>query len=207
MDGEFRVEIKAYDATKIVQAFVEHYGNKLAEVYSKSAYQSTGTLGPDDFCAGYQTNDSLFLVYNREGNDLKVYIEPANKRDINLMKTFVNRYFKGITDMLDKKTIKWSKPQATITLEGCPLTGVYTTKAEAFKEILRDQKEKVLFTPIGAFLAVGGARYLSIMEKGDVSKEVEKIVTSGLEALVVVALMVVFQVLIVSNKRAFTFKI
>jgi len=45
------------------------------------------------------------------------------------------------------------------------------------------------------------------MEKGDAFKEVEKIVTSGLEALVVVALMVIFQVLIVSGKRAFTFKI
>jgi|SRR6185312_8543411 len=207
MDGEFRVEIKDYDAATIIQAFVEDYGSKLTQTYGKSAYQSSGTLGQDDFCAGYQTNDALFLVYNREGDDLKVYVEPTNKKDINLMKELVNRYFSKITKTLDKKKIKWSKPQATITLEGCPLTGVYKTRVEALKEIWRDQKEKVLFTPIGAFVAVGAARYLSIMQKDDIAKEVEKIVTSALEALVVVALMVVIQVLIVSNKRAFTFKI
>jgi hypothetical protein len=207
MDGEFRVEIKDYDATKIIQAFEDHYGDKLAQAYSKSAYQSSGTLGQVDFCAGFQTNDSLFLVYNREGDDMKVYVEPYNKKDINLMKELVNRYFKKITKTLDKKKIKWSKPQATITLEGCPLPGVYKTRKEALKEILQDQKEKVLFSPIGSFLAVGVARYLSIMKEDDITKEVEKIVTSGLEALIVVILMITSQTLIVSNKRAFTFKI
>jgi hypothetical protein len=207
MDAEFRVELKDYDPTRIIPAFIEHYGDKLAQAYSKSAYQSTGALGQDDFCAGYQTSDSLFLVYNREGNDLKVYIEPTNKKDINLMKELVNRYFKKITRTLDENDIIWFKPQATITLEECPLTGIYKTKMEAFKDIWLDQREKVLFTPIGAFLAVGGARYLSIMGTDDASKEVEKIVTSSLEALAVVALMVLFQILIVSGKRAFTFKI
>jgi hypothetical protein len=207
MDGEFRVEIKKYDATKIVGAFTDHYTNKLAEAYAKSAYSRTGTLSIDDFCAGYQTKDSLFLVYNREGDELKIYIEPSNTRDINFMKLLLNRYFKQITVMLDKNKIKWSDPQAVITLEECPLPGLYTTKAEAFKEILKDQREKVFFTPIGALLAIGGARYLSIMEAGDVGKELGKIVTSTLEALSVVLLMILLQVLFVSRKRAFSFKI
>ncbi len=80
MDGEFRVELKEYDADRIVEAFIEYYGNKLDQAYENCAFQYSGNVLQDDLCAGYQTNDSLFLVYNREGNSLKVYVEPVNKK-------------------------------------------------------------------------------------------------------------------------------
>jgi muramoyltetrapeptide carboxypeptidase LdcA involved in peptidoglycan recycling len=123
------------------------------------------------------------------------------------MKELVNRYFKGVVEMLDKKGIKWSNPQATITLEECPLPGIYRTKMQALKEIFEDQREKMIFTPIGTFLAIFIARYLSIMDTIDAAKDAKKAVTSTLEALIVVILLIGCQVLLVSRKRAFTFKI
>jgi hypothetical protein len=89
MDGEFRVQLKEYNTEKIVKAFIEYYGDNLAQAYAKSAYQDSGDVSQNDLCAGYQTNDSLFLVYNREGNFLKVYVEPANKKDVNHMRELV----------------------------------------------------------------------------------------------------------------------
>ncbi|HWB91940.1 MAG TPA: hypothetical protein VG605_08815 [Puia sp.] len=207
MDGEFRIQLKNYDSHKIIEAFIEYYGDHLDQAYNKSAYYRTGDVKRSDICAGYQTSDSLFLVYNREGNYLKVYVEPSNKKDINLMKELINRYFKSVTQMLDNKHIKWHKPQATITLEECPLPGIYKTKKEALKEIFEDQREKVVFTPIGTFLAIFIARYLSIMDKIDAGKDAEKALTSTLEALIVVLLLIVCQVFLVSTKRVFTFKI
>lgn len=91
MEGEFRIQLKNYDPHKIVQAFEEYYGDNLDKAYEKSAYYGSGDVKRSDICAGYQTNDSLFLVYNREGNYLRVYVEPTNNRDINLMKELINR--------------------------------------------------------------------------------------------------------------------
>ena len=207
MDGEFRVKLKEYDTAIIIQIFVEHYGDKLAQAYAKSAYRKTGTLGQDDFCAGFQTSDSLFLVYNREGNDLKVYVEPTNKKDINLMKELVNRFFKGVTEMLDKKKIGWSKPQATITLEDCPLTGGYKTRMEILKEVFENQREKMFLAPIGMLAATAVTAYINIIDKIDASKDAGKAVTSAVEALFGFILLVILKVLLTPNKRAFTFKI
>lgn len=207
MDGEFRVQLKEYKADKIVEAFIEYYGDNLAQAYSKSAYRNSGNVSQDDLCAGYQTKDSLFLVYNREGNSLKVYVEPVNKKDVNHMRELINRYFKGVTEMLDKKKIKWSKPQATITLEECPLTGVYKTKRDALRQIFEDQREKLFFLPISTILAIGLTVYLNITDKGDAIKDAGKAVTSTLESAIVFLILFLVQWLSSSNKRAFIFKI
>jgi hypothetical protein len=100
MDGEFRVRLKNYNTDKIVEAFIEYYGDNLAQAYAKSAHQDSGNVSQDELCAGYQTKDSLFLVYNREGNSLKVYVEPVNKKDVNHMRELINRYFKGVTEIV-----------------------------------------------------------------------------------------------------------
>ena len=33
MDGEFRVQLKEYKADKIVEAFIEYYGDNLAQAF------------------------------------------------------------------------------------------------------------------------------------------------------------------------------
>jgi len=207
MDGEFRVQLKNYDAAKVVGAFIESYGDNLAQAYAKSAYHHSGNVSPDDLCAGYQTNDSLFLVYNREGNFLKVYVEPVNKKDVNHMRELINRYFNGVTKMLDGKKIKWSKPQATITLEECPLTGVYKTKKDALRQIFEDQREKLFLLPIGTILAIGITVYANITDKGDALADAKKAVSSTLESVIVFVVLFFVQFLFGSDKRAFTFKI
>lgn len=207
MDGEFRVQLKNYDAERIIEAFIESYGDNLAQAYARSAYQDSGNVSQDDLCAGYQTNDSLFLVYNREGNSLKVYVEPVNKKDVNHMRELINRYFDGVTKMLDRKKIKWSKPQATITLEECPLTGEYKTKKDALRQIFEDQREKLFILPIGTMLAIGITVYLNITDSGDALTDAKKAVISTLESVIVFLLLFVLQWLVGSNKRAFTFKI
>jgi len=207
MVGEFRVRLTVYDIDKIVQAFKEYYGDNLTQAYGRSAYQTSGDVKQADLCAGYQTNDSLFLVYNREGNYLKVYVEPANKKDLNHMKELINRYFKGVTEMLDKKKIKWSKPQATITLEDCPLTGDYKTKVERLKEVFENQREKMFLAPIGMVAATATTAYFNIIDKNDASKDAGKALTSSLEALFGFILLIVLKVVFTPGKRVFTFKI
>jgi hypothetical protein len=207
MDGEFRVRLKKYDSKKIIQAFGEYYVSDLAHVYARSAYNINAVVNLADFCAGYQTNDSLFLVYNREGNYLKLYVEPANKKDLTQMKELINRYFKGVTEMLDNKKIKWSKPQATITLEESPLTGHFKTKRETLWEIFENQREKMFLAPLGMVTATAATMYFNIVDKNDAGKDVGKAVTSGLEALFGFIVLVILKVLFTPGKRAFAFKI
>jgi hypothetical protein len=109
--------------------------------------------------------------------------------------------------LLDKKKMKWSKPQATITLEECPLTGVYKTKKDVLRQTFEDQREKLFFLPIGTALAIGATVYLNIADKGDAIKDAKKAVISTLESFIVFVILFLFQWLISSNKRAFTFKI
>jgi hypothetical protein len=206
MDGEFRVQLKSYDAAQLIQAFKEYYGDNLTNAYDKSAYKVSGYVKQTDFCSGYQTNDSLFMVYNREGNALKIYVESFNQQDLNNLKNTINRYFKSITEMLDDKEIKWSKPQATILVEKSPLTGVVKTKKDYLKETFENQREKLFFLPISTVLAAGLAFYWNIADKGDTTKDVKKAVISTLEAIIGFVLLFLVQLLFVRNKREFTFK-
>jgi hypothetical protein len=207
MDGEFRVWLKEYNIEEITKVFIESYGNNLVQAFAKSEYQKNSAVTLDDFCAGYHTKDSLFLVYNREGNFLKVYVEPANKKDLNHMRDLINRYFKGVTDMLDKKDITWSKPQATITLEECPLTGVYKKKSEYLKDIFDNQREKLFIVPLGTVLATCTLVHFNITSSADAGKDWEKAVTSTLEAFFAFVFLLLGQWILTVNKRAFTFKI
>ncbi len=75
------------------------------------------------------------------------------------MKELINRFFKGVTEILDKNKIGWSKPQATITLEDCPLTGGYKTKTETLKEVFENQREKMFLAPIGMLAATATTTY------------------------------------------------
>ncbi len=123
------------------------------------------------------------------------------------MRELINRYFKGVTEMLDKKKIKWSKPQATITLEECPLTGVFNTRKDVLMQIFEDQRKKLFLLPVGSVLAIGLTVYFNISDKIDAIKDAKKAVTSTLESLIVFILLFLIQWLAGSNKRAFAFKI
>ncbi len=206
MDGEFKVQLKHYDPVQIVRIFTEYYGDRLQDAYSKSAYRKSGILKKNDFCAGYQTNDSLFLVYNREGNTLKIYVEPVNQQDLNNLKDTINKYFKGVTEMLDDESIKWSKPQANILVEKCPLTGTVKTRWDQVKEIFENQREKLFLVPIGSVLASFLAIHWSILEKSEGAKDLKKAVISTLEAYIGLVLLLLVQLLFTGNKRQFTFK-
>jgi hypothetical protein len=56
-------------------------------------------------------------------------------------------------------------------------------------------------------LAIGATAYLNITDRRDAIKDVEKAVTSTLEAFIVFVILFVLQWLFSSSKRAFTFKI
>jgi len=207
MDGEFKVELKDYNAAKIIGSFKEYYGNRLAEAYARSKYQLSGLIKEEGFCAGHHTHDSLFLVYNREGTWLKVYVETVNRQDINNLKNIINSYFKIITKMLDKKKIKWLNPQATIRVQNIPLPGVFQTRKKYLKQIFEDQREKLFLVPIGSVLASFLAIHWNILDKVESSSDLKKTVSSTLEAYIGLILLFLIKLLWVGNNREFSFKI
>ncbi|HVU95462.1 MAG TPA: hypothetical protein VHE34_09565 [Puia sp.] len=138
---------------------------------------------------------------------MKVYVETLNQQDLNNLKNTLNEYFKNITEMLDRKRIKWSKPQATIRLENCPLTGFVKTRKLYLKGIIEDQREKLFIVPIGSLLASFLAIHWNILEKDEASKDLKKAVISTLEAYIGLLILLLIGLIFVGNKREFTFKI
>ena len=124
-----------------------------------------------------------------------------------MMKDLLNRYFSEITLMLEDEKIAWNKPQASITLEECPVSGTYKSKLDNFKELIEDQRETLFYLPIGTVAAAILAIYLNIASREDAGKDLRKAVISTLEAVIVFLLLVLSRVLLSKSKRAFTFKI
>jgi len=205
MDGEFKVVLKEYDQAELVKAFKEDFNDNFSAAFEKSAYKTSGALQLTDFCAGYLTRDSLFLVYNREGDIMKVYVETPNARDLNNLKNTINKYFGGITKMLDKRKMKWSSPEATITLENLPLYGFIKTWKDKLKDLIRDQKEKLFIVPFGSLFAVYLAIHWNFVRSDDASKDLKKAVISTLEAYLGFLILVCIQLFFAGKKRKFTF--
>lgn len=205
MDGEFKVLLKKYDQAQLVTAFNENFTNNFTQAYEKSAYQASGILKQSDFCTGYITKNSLFLVYNREGDTMKIYVEIYNLKDVGKLKTDINSYFESITRMLDRKKIKWERPQATITLENYELYGVMKTRKERIMEIFKEQREKLFLVPIGSFAVSFAFIHWHVLEKDDGAKDLLKAVSATAEAYVGLLLLLIVQFLFEIRKRNFIF--
>ena len=205
MYGEFRVKLASFDQVTVTKIFTDAYQNKLPGAYARSAYKNGTSVSVSDFCAGYHTNDSLFLVYMMESDRLKVYVETANKKDLALMKATINRYFEQVTDLFKKHELQWSKPEATITLEECPVYGFVKTKKDRFKDIWESQKEKLFITPIASLTASYLALKINILPADDLVKDMKKAVILTAEAYIGVIIGLIIGVLLTANKKAFTF--
>lgn len=210
MDGEIRLKLRGFDQEKVTKIFTNAYPNNLASAYARSAYdriarEGEKTLTSNDFCAGYHTNDSLFLVYWMEADVLKVYVETVNNKDMVLMKATINRYFQQITRLFDNQGMNWSKPEATITLEDCPFYGFVKTRKERFAEIWKAQKEKLFVTPIASLLASYFALKVNILPGDDLLKDMKKAVILTAEAYIGIILVLFFEVILKSSKKVFTF--
>ena len=205
MNGEFRVLIKSFDQSKIIETFKYHFTDNFSAAYDRSMYKMTGILKQSDFCFGYLTNNSLFLVYNREGDTMKVYIENLPKGDVNGLKTAIDTHFGSITRMLDKVGIRWKAPEATITLENHPLYGSLKTPLGRISDSIKKQKEKLFMVPIGSFVASFFAVQWNILA-GDVGrKDMIKTLITTIEAYIGLVVLLITQVFLISNNRKFTF--
>jgi len=205
MNGEFRVKLTDFDQEKVTKIFTDAYQNKLPGAFARSAYKSGTLVSESEFCAGYHTNDSLFLVYMMESDRLKVYVETINKKDLVLMKSTVNRYFEQVTDLFKKHGLRWSKPEVTITLEECPVYGFVKTRKDRFLEIWQGQKEKLFIAPIASLAASYVALKVNILPADDLVKDMKKAVILTAEAYIGILIGFIIGVVLTANKKVFTF--
>lgn len=199
------MKLSRFDQARVTKIFNDAYQNKLPGAFGRSAYKSGTLVSENEFCSGYHTNDSLFLVYMMESDRLKIYVETVNKKDLNVMKITINRYFDQVTDLLKANGLKWSKPEATITLEECPVFGFIQTKKERLNEMWLDQKEKLFIAPIASLLASYLALKVNILPADDIIKDMKKAVILTTESYIGVIIGFIVAVLLIGNKKVFTF--
>ncbi len=204
MNGEFKVLVKKYDANKLISAFGKNFTENLSGAYSKSGAKSD-ILKESDFCFGYLTNDSLFLIYNREERWMRVYIESIAVQSVRGLQDAINRYFESITRMLDREKISWNDPQATISLENYPLYGSYKTRWQRSTDFFKEKKEKLFVIPIASFIVSFLLIHYRILTGEDAKKNMLETLTVTAEAYIGVILVLIFQFLLVPNKRKFIF--
>jgi hypothetical protein len=209
MDGEFRLDLKVYDPVIIRKIFVDAYQEKLQIAYSRSAFSKNAkpVMLITDFYAGYYTKDSLFLVYAREANILQIYIETANRQDINILKSTINEYFRQVIRELEKSKIKWNKPLATITLKECQFNDFVRTRQAKLAEIWKKQKEKLFIVPAASAISSFIAIYLNVLRAEELSGNLKKTLTLMAEAYIGLLLSVTVTWLFSNYKKQFSFNL
>ncbi|HEY4151091.1 MAG TPA: hypothetical protein VGM41_19265, partial [Chitinophagaceae bacterium] len=152
-------------------------------------------------------NGTLLLVYTLEADNLKFYVETENKEDIQVMKKAINDYFSQATRILRKNKIKWSHPEATITLEKCPFLGTVKTLRKRITEVFDKEWQKLIIVPIASLLSSYLAIQFNVLQAEDSIKDIRKAVTLTFEAYIGVALILLIQVLFRGKRNEFIFNI
>ncbi len=207
MDGEFKVQLKQYNQDVITKLFKTAYQDKLKAAYAKSAYRDSTIFSETDFCAGSFANGTLLLVYTLEADNLKFYVETENKEDIKVMKKAINDYFRQATRILSKNNIKWSHPEATITLDKCPFFGTVKTLRKRVTEVFDKEWQKLIIAPIASVLSSYVAIQFNILKADDSIQDIKKAVTLTFEAYIGLVMVLSVQVLFRGKRNEFTFNI
>jgi hypothetical protein len=204
---EFRLQLKNYDQDILTAVFNKEYQGKLAQAYAHSAYGDGKNFLQSDFCAGTIIDGSLLLIYPLQADTLICYVELEATQDLKVVKRVMNTYFKQIVRILDRNSIRWKEPEASIWIENIPFTGMIDTLAKRLKAMVNEKWEKLLMTPIASISASYIAIQFNILTKEDYIKDIKKAVILTSEAYIGLVFILIIQVLFKTYKKEFTFTI
>jgi hypothetical protein len=82
MIGEFKVDLKDYDQTKMTAIFAKEYPDALELAYTQSSFRDGKTYPQAFFCSGTFAGSKLLLICTMQADMLRCIVETTDGADL-----------------------------------------------------------------------------------------------------------------------------